>query len=298
MGYWRRKGKKTSTSGRPARRPLPANPLFPAVLGLWGFALGGLITLVLPRNLVLAAAAKTGLGTLGAGAPFVLAGLVALVPGLALFLGARELANKTKRRTAPSLAAMAMRHVRMIDPARELGSDSLDEPVETIPFTAQMPEASSTAANTEQELPPPLSMGLEEFAALPGRNSVWVEEPLPVEIEGAIVSGEAPVASAPTPAPAPTAVRPAAPSATERLRAVPPDELSLVQMVERFAAALHEHQSAPSRQGRHTSAAPREQALADALKSLAAIAGEDQVKGENEPLRKALERLQELRGAA
>jgi hypothetical protein len=293
-----RRNKDGGTTGRErrARRPLPANPLFPAVLGIWGFALGGLVTLVLPRDLVLAGAAKAGLGALGVHAPFALAGLAAVLLGGALFLAARALARKVKRRGAPpSLAAMAVRHVRTIDPASELGSGSLDEPVETIPLAAMMHEARSGAdsdpATPEQDLSPAPSLTLAEFAALPGRNAVWVEEPaLALVGEPSEVSGPAPVAE-------PVAVRPAMPSAIERLRAVPPSELSLVQMVERFAAALHAHQTAPARQGEHSDTG-RDAALAEALKALAALTGEDRGASESEPLREALARLQELRGAA
>lgn len=294
----RNKDSKATGHRRRARQPLAANPLFPAVLAIWGFALGGLVTLVLPRDLVLAGAAMAGLGALGAHAPFALAGIAASVLGLLLFLAARARARRARRRgAAPSLAAMAVRHVRTIDPASELGSGSLDEPLETMPFAPSAPAADPAPAPAGDDLPPPLAMALEEFAALPRRNAVWVEEPAPAG-EGDPAASEA-VSSGCEPAPVRERAvpRPATPSAIERLRAVPPGELSLVQMVERFAAALHEHQAAPARTGRPADPG-REAALAEALKALAALTGEDRSTDESEPLREALSRLQELRGAA
>jgi hypothetical protein len=91
------------------------------------------------------------------------------------------------------------------------------------------------------------------------------------------------------------APRPVSPSAIERLRAVPPSELSLVQMVERFAAALHEHQSTPAGS---TCLAARDAALAEALKALALLSRDSEAQTQSEPVRAALGRLQELRGAA
>ena len=168
-----------------------------------------------------------------------------------------------------------------------------------------------------QAAPPPLELDLEEFGALPGRNAVWVEaesilgaSPAPeapafapaltLPVDEAELP-ETPAEAAPEPvlqavAPAP---RPLSPSAIERLRAVPTSELSLVQMVERFAAALHEHQSAAPGQGpQRADQAGREAALAEALKALAAFSPDESSSAQGEPLRAALTRLQELRGAA
>ena len=88
-------------------------------------------------------------------------------------------------------------------------------------------------------------------------------------------------------------------AAVSLLRSVPTSELSLVQMVERFAAALHEHQSAAPGQGpQRADQAGREAALAEALKALAAFSPDENPTARGEPLRAALTRLQELRGAA
>jgi hypothetical protein len=310
MKRWRQNEAHKTAGQTRMRRPLASHPLFAMVLGLWGAALGGLVTLVLPRELVLVAAANAGLAQLGAKAPFVLAAIMALVTGGAMFAIASAIAQATgkarARGSTPSLAAVAVRHVQTIDPASELGSASLDDPVETMPFSGRRPDTDNEASVKAEPAAPaaPLALDLAEFAALPGRNAVWVEEPAaPVAASEPVAEAEmAPLpatGSAPEPVAGPVAVpaapRPVSPSAIERLRAVPTSELSLVQMVERFAAALHEHQSAPP--GRADQAG-RDAALAEALKALAAFSQNDDTVPQSEPLRAALSRLQELRGAA
>lgn len=291
---------KDSTGRKPQRRPLALHPLFGMVLGLWGAALGGLATLVLPRDLVLVVAAKAGLAASGANAPYVLAAVAALVLGGVMFalagLFTRAAIRSRRPGNTPSLAAKAVRHVQTIDPASELGSSSLDEPVEAMPFAGLRPVFETGAGAETTELAPPLELDLEEFGALPGRNAVWVENRSliaePPEPES--VPAPEPALHALTPAP-----RPVSPSAIEHLRAMPTSELSLVQMVERFAAALHEHQSAPP--GTSTlraDQAGRDAALAEALKALAAFSPDEGTTARGEPLRAALARLQELRGAA
>lgn len=291
---------KDSTGRKPPRRPLALHPLFGIVLGLWGAALGGLVTLVLPRDLVLVVAAKAGLAASGANAPYVLAAVAALVLGGVMFalagLFTRAAIRSRRPGNTPSLAAKAVRQVQTIDPASELGSSSLDEPVEAMPFAGLRPVCETGAGAETTELAPPLELDLEEFGALPGRNAVWVEDrgliAEPPEPES--VPAPEPALHALTPAP-----RPVSPSAIEHLRAMPTSELSLVQMVERFAAALHEHQSAPP--GTSTlraDQAGRDAALAEALKALAAFSPDEGTTARGEPLRAALARLQELRGAA
>ncbi len=104
-------------------------------------------------------------------------------------------------------------------------------------------------------------------------------------------------------------------SAVERLRQVPPHELSLVQLVERFAAALHDHQEAAHARAAAGATNGREIALAEALKTLAMFtqdglranldaeiaaetaASEADAKAKPE-IRDAMTKLQKLRGAA
>ncbi|MEQ5787772.1 hypothetical protein J3454_07710 [Erythrobacter sp. NFXS35] len=297
--------------GKTQRLPLPAHRLFVPLLGVWGAALGGLTTLVLPRPMVFDAAFVLGLGALGALAPFVLAATAALFLGAVMLMLARALARKAVRPAdTPSLAAMAMRHVRTIDPATELGSGSLDEPVVTQPFAARRRQAKSVEDPPQSDLPAPRALDLGEFAALAGRNGVWVEEPATetFEAEHPDHPEQAEEAAQPAPDPysdpanereaAPAPVRAVSPSAIERLRAVPPSELSLVHMVERFAAAMHEHKAAEALKGDRADLSGRDAALAEALKALAVLSHDARENTQSEPLRTAISRLQELRGAA
>lgn len=284
---------------RKQRRPLAAHPLFAPVLGLWGAALGGLVVLVLPPATAFAAAVAIGLGMLGGFAQFALAMLAAALLGTALFIMARKTGRNLPRSASdPSLAMMALRRVQTIDPASELGSASLDEPIETMPFAAHEPEVAAEAAAAQETPPPPRMLDLSEFAELPGRNAVWVEE---TNVAPDAVSEPAQV-SDPLPESAPVvatvAASPANPGVIAQLRAVPPSELSLVQMVERFAAALHERQAGPGVAGQRPDPAAREAVLAEALRALAALSDADDSGAGSEPLRDALTRLQELRGAA
>jgi len=307
---------------RGARRSRPtvrAHALFVPILAIWGALLGGLVTLVLPAGAVLAAAANIGLGALDEMSRFILAGVAALVIGSVMLVIGRLLASKADpRKDMPAIASMVVRQVRTIDPASELGSDSFDAPVETIPFAAAEPQREPVAklapepepvALAEVPAPAPASpqeLDLAQFAALAGRNAVWIEEPVAAAVASLVVPEPAP-APAPVPAPVPapasepatimrrTQPRPPIPSAIERLRAVPPSELSLVQMVERFAAALHEHQSTPAGS---TGLAARDAALAEALKALAMLSRDSEAQTQSEMVRAALGRLQELRGAA
>lgn len=305
MAGWRQRNAGRTDRSRAARPPLRNHRLFAPILGMWGAAAGGLSTLVLPQSMVFTAAFALGLGVLGGLAPFALAGLAALIMGAAMLLLARLMSRKAAQPVdAPSLATMAMRYVRTIDPVTELGSGSLDEPVKTQPFASLRPQAEPAPAAAPQDLPPPRALDLAEFAALAGRNAVWVDEPAPLDLEtkqaanhfGPDLGPETALAPAEAAEPAP--LRTVSPSAIERLRAVPPSDLSLIQMVERFAAAMHEHQAAAPQKGDRADLAGRDAALAEALKALAALSQGARADTHSEPLRAAIGRLQELRGAA
>lgn len=161
------------------------------------------------------------------------------------------------------------------------------EAAETFAPAPNLKAVATTAAR-------PREMGLAEFGDLPGRNAVWVEDPA----SSGLQSRTHRKPSTPTPA-----------SALEKLRQTPPDQLSLVEMVERFAAALHEHQN-QERARMALGQAGRDAALAEALKALtlftergfdqgtAATVSEGQIGRTERELREALARLQDLRGAA
>lgn len=151
----------------------------------------------------------------------------------------------------------------------------------------------------------PRALDLSEFASLPHRKGVWVEErtakSMPMQKPDTIPT------SAPEHTYASSAKQPE--NALEKLRQKPAENLSLVEMVERFAGALHEHQ-AQERLRAVDGEAAREAALAEALKALALFTQRgfdqgtrarpnDNVIGQTEEeLRSALARLHDLRGAA
>lgn len=179
----------------------------------------------------------------------------------------------------------------------------------TPPQSAAQP--SSDASVPQQQ--PPRELDLGEFAQLPNRNAVWVTGE---EADRSSAESPAPTA-APAPVPAHSPTRPTQPphaslpaqGALEKLRRKPPENLSLVEMVERFAAALHERQQAERSRG--PQAAPgRDAALAEALKALTLFTERGFDRGSDDAstpaelsetereLRDALAKLQSLRGAA
>lgn len=238
----------TALSTQPRRkRPVTAHPAFAAMLGVWGAALGGLSIMVLPDALIEAGARAAGSDLLISEARLALSAALASVLGLGcLALG--KLAGRSHRAAAVTQAAT---EPDVIDPAVDLGSPSLDAPLEAGKGLLPDAEAKEEAAADDATWPPAgpgeaegeraadlperageaaawirRELDLGEFADIPGRNAVWVEDPAP-ELGDACE----PMA------------KPAAPSAIARLRAVPPAELSLCEMVERLAAALQEYQA-------------------------------------------------------
>jgi len=282
-------------------RALIAHRLFAAAIGVWGALLGGLAVMVLPASLAAAHLAPFAPAAL---APWVqpLAALIAaLLLGSVLGQGAAALSRRV-RAGARRPDGEALADFGLIDPARDLGLASLDEA-----FSPDRPAAEPHCA--------PQELDLATFAELPGRNAVWVEEPAtPQPASQAVPEPASQPAPEPAPEPAPMAA-PAAPvaplrrgpaipdpgaAALARLRAVPLSQLSLAEMVERLAGAIHEHRRADAGTALGSEdLAARQAALAEALKALAALGGEGAAQNADaEPLRAALARLQHLRGAA
>jgi len=355
--------RKAASARKPSRKSLVATRLFAPLLGVWGAALGGLVIWVLPEGLVSDVTKGTLIATFDLPTQLTIAAAIAVVLGTLLFMASAAKSIDARRSQASkSIIGAVSRHVRPIDPVHDLGTNSLDDPIETMPFAtpawrdaeAQQPEpapvfqreaapapapapaptpapapAPQVEPVAEPEVAPafgeqsfPLELDLSQFAALPGRNAVWVEEPVaPAAAATPVAAPVAPAAPAPepvaAPAPAPEPVSPvaelrrAAPpppqpgtAALARLRALPTRELSLVEMVERFAGALHEHRTnMPSRALTNDEIAARGTALAEALKALAALSGDfaNRIPAEDqssEPLRAALLQLQPRREVA
>ena len=293
---------------------LVAHRAFAPILGLWGTMLAGLTVMVLPSALIEQALGGTMIGASGLPLQPIVAAIAALVLGGGWFAIDAGASLRARRRVGePSVAKRA---VRPIDPLRDLGSSSLDDPIETTPFATpswrdeDMPELEPEPQTVPREL------NLAEFAELPGRNAVWVEDvaepvaqsapepepaPEPLPVVEPVAEPVADVPDVDTPV---TALRQTAPlpdpgtAALARLRAVPTSELSMAEMVERFAGALHEHRtSPPTRALTAADLAAREAALAEALKALAALSGESTSDAAKGPLRAALAQLQTPRKA-
>ncbi len=169
-------------------------------------------------------------------------------------------------------------------------------------------EFAEPAAESHQEVAQladqPREVDLAEFGAMPGRSGVWIEEQAPeAEPETQLAAEED--ENRPL-----LAVKPDrdAPTALAKLRQVHPKDLSMVQMVERFAAALHDRQEAELNGAVSRKVSGSETALADALKALDMFsesgfhpAGEganDELQSTTRELRDALSKLRTLSGAA
>jgi len=390
-----RRRKRRVTLVSPA---LASHAIFRPTLILWGAALGGLSVLALSSVTIARASMFAGLGVLGSSAQYLFAALAAALGALVGLAIARVMRSwaRGSRRSGP-MVTMAGRRVRPIDPATELGSDSLDAPLKD-PINEMPP-----VADLDAEVPPGLyDTDAEEPLELEAANEIWgdigdedpiaqatlrddnmveddilaLETPLDEESDlsamieavtdreedepldlGAFdavdeASESNPETQADTEALAGTDAgtdaeidaengtasvvyeNTAPRTGIEKLRQTAPEDLSLVQLVERFAVALHDAQDRPARD---FTAAPglqgtaeRERALAEALKALALFSerGFDQQTqvstgmaskprrfgasfggqatvnnasaiGETErQLREALAKLQNLRGAA
>lgn len=293
---------------------LVAHRAFAPMLGLWGVALAGASVMVIAAPVFGNAIDGTMIASLGGLAQPLAAGLAALLLGSGLLAIATAASRKARRRSgAPSVAEYAVRRVHPIDPARDLGTRSLDDPIDAMPFarpawqdegkvpataasepdvaTPSADEAESAIASEPAATPvaEPLAMDLADFAVLPGRNAVWVEKQAEVAPAPAAPAPAAPAATLREPAPLPEPGT----AALARLRAVPTSELSMVEMVERFAGALYEHRaSPPTRSLSAADLAAREAALAEALRALASLSGDDGSSSVREPLRAALAQFQ------
>lgn len=268
-----------------ARQPLRAHPAFAPMLGVWGAGVGAAIALVLPVPVIEAFAASMPADLPAQTARTVLAGGTALALALVAYGAGRALCL---RRGESLVQPAKQAAVEPIDPTRELGSESFDAPLPAGLFAkepdwlpeppapdtlaaeaaAELAELSRPARATHPELQPepaPRELDLADFGALPGRNAVWVEEP--VMPEHAFADDLTSAADPFEPNPDPALV-----SAIARLRAVPPAELSLCEMVERLAAALQDYQSAQeARSDGQDNREEREALLSEALGALGRV---------------------------
>lgn len=259
------------------------------VLALWGAAVPGFAVLALSSVDIARVSMFAGLGALGQAAKLVYAALAALVGGLGMFAAGSLLAKfHAPRSSGCFFASLGDESVRPIDPSADLGSDSLDAPLEAMPFSRpeRQEEPSAVDAYLDGETTPDaIKHDSSETLDQPQTSNVEADDKLDDDsldlgaferIVDDETESETTVVKSPDPqalnafAAASGANQPA--SGIEKLRAVPPEELSLVQLVERFAAALHDAQDAAPQDLTGSRAAhgdaERERALATALKAL------------------------------
>lgn len=355
------------TMRRRKRPPIAAHPMFVPALTLWGAALAGLTVMVLPAATINQITSAAALGVLGTLARYFFAAIAAAL-GAAI---SHHIATKWRARSpgrSNELVDHAAEQIRPIDPTSELGSESLDTPIDETPEPAEdkvedepVEEAAPDLDTTEDadtfelsaeyeagdeepmpaaEEPAPTSEAVDPLAnesCEPAEEEPDLASRLPLrrrrnrgkqlELVQALSEHRARQTAlnqdhldlseftrlaekdrTPRTAPAPTAV--------DKLRAVPPKDLSLVQMVERLAVALHERQEAARKRPAAEQSTERDAALAEALKALAVftergLAANDKAStpddqpaatitedGTERELREALGKLQTMRGAA
>ncbi len=272
---------------RASKTSIAAHKAFVPLLAGWGAALAGLTVAILPAPSITAIMHTAQLTVLGGAGRIVLALLAALFGGLIAFAIARVWSNSASSHRFSNTAGLDSEYdqLRPIDPSAELGSESLDSPIDpelTADFAAELADenAELVEAEFEQEsFEAEVEPLAEEFAD--ESTGVPLDEPLDLGMiaevlpeDELVLDTEAPEpevhvqepeqaleTAPPLPEDAPDFLRGAA---LDSLRQIPKDELSLMQMVERFAAALHAHQAIHGE-----GAQPRrDAALAEALRAL------------------------------
>lgn len=338
------------------------HPRFALILALWGGALGAGGVLALSSVDIARISMVVGLGALGALVKLVYAAVAGLVGGLVLFALATLIARHFSPRSHTCFfATLGEDRIHPIDPAADLGSESLDAPLETMPFAGAQEAEFDEPELGEEEIfeegardePPPLELethmvaepfegddlaslepsddhekrddreqhddrepqaetqspglNFDAFTRIMANETEVLETRLSKVETPALQASDENVASFAQPG-----------TGIEKLRSVPPEDLSLVQLVERFAAALHEAQDAATgdlaKDHAANGNAERERALATALKALdlftkdgvetqtnaaKASAGAPSAIGTAQSeLRAALSELQSVKGAA
>ncbi|MEM7689822.1 MAG: hypothetical protein AAF291_12440 [Pseudomonadota bacterium] len=365
----RKGGRKGSRSGRRFALSPDAiinDPRFTPIVTVWGAAVLGFGVLAVSSVDVARVSMALGLGALGALAKLLYAAIAASIGALGGFIAAwliKRVFART-RRSGP-VAAIAAQRVRPIDPALELGSDSLDAPIEEAPFSSsEQPDAIGVDEKSEDPLADEIPLAtldtpeieeedtpdednVFELSALNELSETQEGQNAPEEVSEEPAAPETPVAenaqgglnfdvftaileketrdfearkeaadrahraeregrASPLQDPPTTGIA--------KLRQSAPQDLSLMQLVERFAAALHEVQNSDASPLTTAqigqASAERERALAQALKALEfftagptaspvkAATSDSQLSETERDLRDALTRLQSLRGAA
>lgn len=183
-------------------------------------------------------------------------------------------------------------------PAPKSAQSALDRLIEaSAPSGASSDETSDMEANEvepEAHCDTPVTLDLEEFGALETRDGVWVEGPQDAETPQETAPVEAAKPEVRAPENSQRRANPAVPTALAKLRATPVHDLNMLQMMERFAAALEERKA--------TAAFAKALKYADCEPPAQMAPNQQEIKAaanrESDKLRNALDKLGELRGAA
>ncbi|BDI59961.1 hypothetical protein [Qipengyuania nanhaisediminis] len=143
-GFEHRSHRRKERRARPAAatRNIALHSLFVPLLTVWGAALFGLSVAVLPEGALAPVAALSGLDGLGALAKPVIA-LIAAAGGAATgFFTAAALRDKARSQLGcPAIvSAVKARNYALIDPVADLGSESLDAPLDEAETLADVDE--------------------------------------------------------------------------------------------------------------------------------------------------------------
>ncbi len=250
---------KLAKKARGGRTPITAHKSFVPLITGWGAALAGLSIAVLPPAAIQDFVETAQLNALGGFARIALVALAALFGGLVAYAIARLIRNgmTTSANIDPEADdeddafmdedfADEEREPLVINPSVELGSESFDAPLEFDEF--QIEDQHATITRSDEE--PPLDLSeVAQVLAYKEDETAPVTEPEPT------------ASPPPIPAEAPDFLKG---SAVESLRRMSTDNMSLMQMVERFATALHAHQATVGETGQSR----RDAALAEALRAL------------------------------
>ena len=327
-----KRSKGVELKPRRAKKPVTQQAVFVPMMALWGAAVAGAMVYVLPYPIVKRLTPQPIFDVIDPHTHYVAIAGAAVFGAICLFLIAKVVQR--------SSVANAGDEIQAINPGEELGSESLDAPLDN-EFLNAIDHEDDDGFEEDNFEEYADAEWVEDVREEDWREEDWREEEFipasdPVKAVDALNDHLASFASGPQvgtrgeglrvkrasdgpvfdkPVAVPThldlgsfaveeAASPAEPStppqietAIEKLRAVPPQNLSLVQMVERLAVALHENKSA-----NHTgnAAQRRDAELAEALKTLSRLTEEglDTTDAAKAEMRQALSKLQSLRGAA
>ena len=182
-----------------ARPSIALHGAFLPLLALWGALLLGLTVMVLPQMMLDRFSALSGGALEGDGGRLICAGVAAVFGGALAFAigGAIRSGALRKDSGRPIVAAVQGRKVRPIDPAIDLGSASLDAPLEKIPFAREHADADFEDEDEDafdEDAP------RSRFGSVPWLDNPATAKPAVAEVTAEVTAKDAAEADQPAPA--------------------------------------------------------------------------------------------------